>query len=490
MIFKSLTLRSAVLFLLLAVMSLDSQAAQADRSREEFAAAMAKIKEGTPESEVLALLGKPDDIRTKFDPGGISRVGTKEIWCYDAKGHLGFPTLGCIYIDENGRSQEVFGGQGQPPKPGLFKEEELRELLCILDTTPEPEGYFHYNPLLVIRIVNTLQPLGAEKASAAIGEYIRVSDEFAYHREGIFLVLRVLFDVPETIDPNKVGLGMPSPAYPKDPHQIPRFPVALVDDIPLMLAGGYSYEGSPISMEDVLEFFKVNGRLHPQPLTPSKDPLGALKHLMKSSQWIYADRTLQDPYSMKMTDMNDGEKDMIREQLLRLIDSVYRLPANALGDRLPCPCGGGESSDSAWKRYVGDVAALKIKWDTKQNEYVFQDGTHLPDVEKKLYQRSIWKLTGLGYDEAELTLERTSDSYLDILVNSSQKAGAPLRTGTLSIFAGDGSPPLLTSEFTEESGTGGGSKESHTVTLKAGTKLRARLVINGNQTNWSPVFEP
>src|SRR5689334_17899444 len=119
MIFKSLTLQRAVLFLLLAAMSMDVQGAPANRSREEFAAAMSKIEEGTPESKVLAILGKPDDIRTRFDPGGIGRVRTKEIWCYGAKGHLGFPTLGCVYIDESGRSQEAYGGEGRPPKSGL-----------------------------------------------------------------------------------------------------------------------------------------------------------------------------------------------------------------------------------------------------------------------------------------------------------------------------------------------------------------------------------
>jgi hypothetical protein len=100
-----------LVILLLFVVSL-THTQGAPGTRAEFAAAMAKITEGTTEKEVLDLLGKPDDVRTEFDPGGIGRVNTKEIWCYGSKGHLSFPTLGCVYIDEDGHALEVFGGRG------------------------------------------------------------------------------------------------------------------------------------------------------------------------------------------------------------------------------------------------------------------------------------------------------------------------------------------------------------------------------------------
>jgi len=268
---KSILLFTASL-LSLACASIQSEAAPQLRSRAEFATAMAKIKEGVAEKEVLDILGKPDDVRTQFDPGGISRVHTREIWCYGAKAHLSFPTLGCVYIDENGRTQEAFGVKGQPPKPDMFTEDELRDLLRLLDTAPGLDGY-SYNPLPVIKIANTLQPLGKEKALAAIGEYIRVSSEwsgFGEARSGIFLVLRVLFDVPESVDPIKVvAFGAPSPPGPKDPHRIPGFPIALVDDIPLMLVNGYSLAGMATPMEKVVAFFRDNGELRPTLLAPS-----------------------------------------------------------------------------------------------------------------------------------------------------------------------------------------------------------------------------
>jgi len=151
------------------------------------------------------------------------------------------------------------------------------------------------NPLPVIQIVNTLQPLEKEKALAAIGEYIRVSDRWKglTGSENMFLILRTLMDVPDSVDPRQVeGFGAPSPAGPKDPHRIPRFPIVLVDDIPLMLVGGYMLEGIPIPMDHVLAFFQNNGQIRPKPWTPTNDPLSAIVHLMNSKQWIYGDTNL------------------------------------------------------------------------------------------------------------------------------------------------------------------------------------------------------
>ena len=102
----------------------------------------------------------------------------------------------------------------------MFTEDELRDLLRLLDTAPGLDGY-SYNPLPVIQIVNKLQPLGKEKALAAIAEYVRVSDEwsdFRGPRSGMFLVLAVLFDLPDGVYSDQAGsFGAPSPGPPKDP---------------------------------------------------------------------------------------------------------------------------------------------------------------------------------------------------------------------------------------------------------------------------------
>ena len=468
-----------------------SQTAPALRSRAEFAAAMTKISGGMTEKQVLNILGKPDDVRTKYDPGGISRVGTKEIWCYGANAHLSFPTLGCVYIDQKGRSQECFGGTGQPPKADLFKEDELRDLLRLLDTAPGFSGY-DYNPLPVIQIVNALQPLGKEKALAAIGEYIRVSARWKglTGSDNMFLLLRVLIDVPDSIDPRQIErFGMPSPAGPKDPHRIPRFPIVLVDDIPLMLIRGYALEGVPISMDRVLAFFRDNGQIRPAPLTPTNDPLSAIVHLMNSKQWIYGDTNLQEAggFSFGGAEDSEDEKSMLMEQLLRLIDLVYWMPTDVLGNRLPC----GEPPEPTWQRIVSEVSALKIKWDPRQNMFVFPNGTHIPKGETRIHRRQIWKLTGLGFADAELVLERKNDNWVDAIVSSTQKNGARLRPGTLFLFDNkDNKAPLEKFSFTDQVGFGGSSTERRGIALLAGSEVVAKLAIPGHSTNSSPVWKP
>jgi len=59
-----------------------------ERTREQFAALMSQLSPEMTRDEVEAILGKPDDIRTKYDPGGIRSVETGEIWRYGTNGHL------------------------------------------------------------------------------------------------------------------------------------------------------------------------------------------------------------------------------------------------------------------------------------------------------------------------------------------------------------------------------------------------------------------
>jgi hypothetical protein len=469
------------------------QGAPKFHSRAEFVTAMANIKAGISTNDVMEILGKPDDVRTQFDPDGIHRVNTQEIWCYGAQSHLSFPTLGCVYVDINGQAQESYGGRGEPPRPNLFAEDELRDLLRLLDTAPGMEGW-NYNPLPEIQIVNRLQPLGKEKALAVIAEYVRVSDEwsgFGGSRSGMFLVLAVLFDLPAGVYSAQAGsFGAPSPGPPKDPDRIPRFPIAIVDDIPFMLVNGYMLAGRATPMENVVNFYQAKGSIRTRPLLPGSDPLASIAHLTNSEQWIYGDTNLQrTEHSLSFGPIEDSEREqaMLMEQLLRLIDSVYRLPTDAMGSRLPW----GEERDPAWKRIVSEVSTLKIKWDPQQNIFVFQEGTHLAPPERQNYQRQIWKLAGLGYDRAELVLERKDPNWLHVIVNWTDTKEAKLIPAVLYLFNGnEADKPIFTSRLVNRKGNGGSSSESSIIALKPGSEVFARLVTWDHHTNSSPIFEP
>jgi hypothetical protein len=193
----------------------------------------------------------------------------------------------------------------------------------LIDQAPSYDSGYHYDPLAVIRIVNCLQPLGKNKALAAIDEYLRVASDFdSPAREGVFLVLRVLFDVPA--HPGQMPqmlVGAPWPAPPEDPKRLPRYPILLQDDVPLMLVSGYMLAGFPEQPESHVKYFRKKGRLRDKPLVPGNAPLGLLDSWAKNAGWLY-----------EKDSASDG-KLLIANQILNMVDSVYRRDTDEYGYR-------------------------------------------------------------------------------------------------------------------------------------------------------------
>jgi hypothetical protein len=450
----------------------------AARDRHEFARALAKITEGMPPKAVLQALGKPDDIRTQHDPDGLSTFRTKEIWCYGTNGHLTFPTLGCVYLDTRDRVQYVFGGRGDPPPVKVFREEQLQGLLRLIDQAPPLQGP-RYDPLPVIRIVNALQALGKDRTLAAVDEFLRVSsyaDSSA--REGLFVVLRVLFEVPE--DPGHMPhmyVGAPSPAGPEDPKRLPRFPVLLLDDVPLLLVYGYTLAGKAEPVEVHVAYFRKNGRLRQNPLRPPENPLEVYEKFRRSFLWVYSDQP----------DSREGQL-LVINQLLRLVDSVYRKEPDAFGYRFAPE----EDLADHWKKLRAHFAKHRVRWDPRENRYTFQDGTILPDRPVRHYRREIWKLDVIPGD-GQVILERRDPRRVQILFEWSGKTGTDLKGLTLQVLAGtDGRHPLaeiFPSSLEATAGDQAFSQQSRLVELREGGPVRVRVSFGG-KTRTSPVYRP
>lgn len=125
-----------------------------------------------------------------------------------------------------------------------------------------------YNPAFVIEAVNALQPLGKEEALEQIEQYLETRDK-SKHPYGLFWVLRVLFDVqPEQGFP-PVAIGKPSLPPPAEPGKLPRFPIAVVSDIPFLVVRGYYLGGLPEAVEVHVSYFRDYGTLRKQLLRPS-----------------------------------------------------------------------------------------------------------------------------------------------------------------------------------------------------------------------------
>jgi len=338
---------------------------------------MAKIKEGMSAPQIREILGRPDDIRTgRGDRGGFSTFGTTGVWCYGTSGHLTFPTLGRVYIDDGDRAQFIWGGNGAPPNPSILPEQELRSLLRIIDTAPSYNNGSldridgeSYDPLKLIRVINALQPLGKEKALAAISEYLRVCSRYDDEGcDGLFLILRALFEVPA--DPGympRMLVGAPWPPEPSDRRLIPRFPIWLQDDIPILMVSGYRLAGQAEPVERHVEYFRQHGRIRAKPLVPTDRPIAVPEKLMRSGQWIFSK-------DFASGESNSG-KSMVMTQILKVLRTVYRtnIRFHKFANRE------GTEADGAWKKIASEITGLDIRWDSSKDRYTFKDGTCLKD---------------------------------------------------------------------------------------------------------------
>lgn len=389
-----------------------ARAADPPRTRPQFARAISELTVGMPEKDVLRQLGRPDDVRTEHDPGGISTVGTKEIWRYGTSGHLTTATLGQIYIDKNDQVQYVFG-KGTPPPKGMFEEKNLRVVLDALGEVPSYNAGWRYNPREVIRAVNLLQPLGKEKSLAAIDEFLRVASHFHDSgREGVFLVLRTLFDVPA--DPGYMPpmlVGAPTPAEPDGHSLLPRFPIAIEGDIPFLLVEGYSLAGFPEQPESHVAYFRKHGQVRAKPLAPSDRPFVELETLARSPH-------------------DENRRKFFGEQLLRLADTVYRVePEERTGELLPF----GDKDAAKRNRIIEEATALRIRWDANAQQYTFLNGISLPKPPRRYYRREIWRPAVAGLD-AELTLERLGPHYVSLSLVEKYQVGKADPVGVFRVF--------------------------------------------------------
>jgi len=448
------------------------------KTRREFARAMSEVTVGMSEKEVLAILGKPDDIQTHSDPGSINTRYFREVWRYGTDGHLTFPTLGYVFIDNRGKATDIRGGAGEPPDAEFLPEDELRSLLRLVDKAPSYSTR-EYDPRRLIQIVNTLQPLGKDKSLAVLEEYLRVSGGDRGGRDGVFLVLRVLFEVPAdtgSMPPMMVGDFVPGIPV-GDDRRLPRYPIVIEDDVPLLLARGCNLQGVAERPERHLTYFKEKGQFRKGPLVPTNTPTKLMASAMTKLKW------LGDDPEWKL---------LIGNQILAMIDSVYRGERSEHGFRFWAT--DNAAADRTWKSIETKISKLDIRWNREQDRYTFKDGSSLPELVRKLYRRNIWKLEGLGGD-AELILERSDLKKLHACLSWSGNLPAESPSFELVLFAvKDPMKPLvkwsaLNVPAKTETVLSGSSSQAYGLDLDEGLEIQGRLTIGGRE-RVGPVFRP
>ncbi len=144
-------------------------------------------------------------------------------------------------------------------------------------------GYRDFRPRLLIDAVEELRPLGKEKALERIEAAARARPGDV----GLFWVLRVLFDPPPGERLPDVRLGRPAIDPPADPDALPRFPIIVVDDVPLLVIRGYALAGKAEPLSAHIDWYRRHGRLREAPLRPSADADAVRDHLAEAWRAAY-----------------------------------------------------------------------------------------------------------------------------------------------------------------------------------------------------------
>jgi hypothetical protein len=313
--------------------------ASAFRDRHAFAASISTIVKGMTKAEVRVALGKPDDIRPADTHDLRFYPHCEEAWCYGTFGHLGFPTLGSVYFNDSHTVEFVCGGKGTPPPASLCNEVELRRLLSVLDRS-SPD---FFDPLWAIKAVNTIQQVGKQKALAVVEEFDRIAPPRMYGGADLVFLLLILFEVPK-----EPGYMPRASGGTFDPKRIPRYPIVIVDDVPLefldSLTGG---SGQPVSIAKEAQFYREHADILTKPLRPTDQPLQIYRKVFKEYDWLYEEGGKVQAMAV------------VKSQLGKLLRTVYR--GDVENGILPRP----------------------IRWDMKRNIYTFLDGTTLPDTSDK-----------------------------------------------------------------------------------------------------------
>ena len=124
-----------------------------------------------------------------------------------------------------------------------------------------------YNPSFVTDAVNALQSLGKEKALAQIDSYLASRDKQNVV-QGLFWVLRVLFEMPPGRGYPPVRIGQPTIPAPTDAAKLPRFPIVMIRSVPFLAADKYILGGKAEPVDIHVAYYRAHGVLIEQPLAP------------------------------------------------------------------------------------------------------------------------------------------------------------------------------------------------------------------------------
>jgi hypothetical protein len=390
-------------------------------------------------------------------------------------------TLGQVRFARAGGADAVSGScPVTPPAALLFPQADLSKLLRLVETPWGISGY-RFDPCAYIRIVNALQPLGKERALAAISEYLRVTPGSPYNGS-IFLVLRILFDVPDT--PGympRVGVGAPEMGpEPADPRSVPRFPIVIVDDVPFLVVEGYDLCGRAQRLEEHVEYFREHGTIRARPLRPPDRALDVMADLRRSRDWIWSKpyTGAGSPPSQWTPERETEQLALVRDQWLRLVDSIYHIEDDFFHTKLFTD----QNDPHVWSEVERSIAELGTRWNPALGLYTLRKGSYMKSPR---FARFEWTPT-VGWLEPRIELYRR---YADrVSVDVVFAAGTGDKARLLIYRQGHHARPIATQLLQAEEPI---TRVGITVKIRLPRGEPVRLVVeHRRQRITSPVYKP
>lgn len=165
----------------------------------------------------------------------------------------------------------------------------LWEAVRVIHRSPIVGGYF--DPVNLIRAVNTLHAMGEERAVASMRAYYKLCGDarcqswMRLEPERIIWIARLLYVAREgnpLIGRPMLGAGDVDAAHGSSIETY--FPLVLQDDIPFCLVEDFMLGGVPEDSLDFVERCRKEGRFRDAPLRPMSDPITAAEALLNSAE--------------------------------------------------------------------------------------------------------------------------------------------------------------------------------------------------------------
>jgi hypothetical protein len=237
---------------------------------------------------------------------------------------------------------------------------ELWEAVWAIQRSPSAQNGLNFNPVLLLRAVNALHPLGKEQALKALWAYDRLAHDLSsvdrrkYHVDEyrILPIVHLLFESPIGSKPGFV-LGAGDVAPPKG-EAWPLFPIVLVQDVPFMMVSGYVLSGIPQQAADHLR--RDLGPLRSAPLSPKGTALEAADELTESEAWK----------ALRLGPGNEGRKKwQIRRQALGALSAVFTpRPEESSNDCCVDP------TEAQWRATVARASSSGLLWSPEVQDFI------------------------------------------------------------------------------------------------------------------------